>query len=288
VVKSSQKRAAIVYLRSSYKIGLKKICDVIGLSKSSYYYESKLDDSEVIKKLNELVEKLPTRGFDEYYHRIRREGLKWSRNRVLRIYRSQGLVRRKKPRKRLPDELREPLSKASGLNEVWSIDFMTDSLTDGRKFRSLNVIDDYNRECLLAKGSMSYPSRRVIRELEELINWYGKPKAIRSDNGPEFISLEYRNWCDKNGIKKLYSSPGKPMENGYIERFNRTFREDVMDAYLFSSINQFNLVSDTIVKDYNYNHPHKSLGRNTPVEFAPRDKPSIGGITPIEGLSNLA
>jgi len=282
VVKSSQKRAAILYLRNGYKIGLQKICEVIGLSKSSYYYESKLDDSEVIKKLNELVEKLPTRGFDEYYYRIRREGLKWSRNRVLRVYRLLGLVRRKKPRKKLPDELRQPLSKASGLNEVWSIDFMSDSLLDGRKFRSLNVIDDYNRECLLAKGSLSYPSLRVIRELEELIVCYGKPKAIRSDNGPEFISSEYRNWCDNNGIKKLYSSPGKPMENGYVERFNRTFREDVMDAYLFSSINQFNLVSDVAIQDYNCNHPHKSLGRKTPIEFAPRNESSIGVITPIE------
>ena len=288
MVKPSQKKEAVVYLRSRHKIGLVKICRLIGIAKSSHYYKSKLDDSEVIKKLKELAEKLPTRGFDEYYYRIRREGLKWSRNRVLRVYRSLGMVRRKKPRKQLPAGLRQPLFKTSRLNEVWSMDFMSDSLIDGRTFRSLNVIDDYNRECLLGKGSLSYPSLRVLRELERLIEIYGKPQAIRTDNGPEFISEQYRTWCDDNNITRLYSNPGKPMENGYIERFNRTLREDLMDPYLFTSINQFNMVAEKIIYDYNYYHPHKSLGRKSPVEFGQRDESNIGLINPIFDSYNLA
>jgi len=255
----------------------------MNIARSTIYYRSKLDDTEVIDKLKSYAEILPTRGFDEYYYRLRKEGIKWNRKRVLRVYRLMGLVRRKKPRKQLPKELRRPLEPSFALNNVWSMDFMSDALMDGRKFRSLNIIDDYNRECLLGKGSLSYPSARVVRELEELIEQYGTPLAIRTDNGPEFISAEYRVWCNEKGITRLYSNPGKPMENGYIERFNRTFREEIMDAYLFSSINQFNVVAEKKIYDYNHNHPHKSLGRKTPVEFAECEQPSIGFIKPIEG-----
>ena len=239
--------------------------------------------SEVKEKLKWYAENLSSRGFDEYYYRIRREGFHWNRKRVLRIYREMGLVRRKKKRKQLPKELRRPLVAANSLNETWSMDFMQDSLEDGRRFRSLNIIDDFNRECLLGKGSLSYPSKRVVRELEELIEIYGVPKAIRTDNGREFISDDYRKFCKKYGIARLYSKPGRPMENGYIERFNRTFREEVMDKYLFTSISQFNIIAEMKIQDYNYHHPHKSLGRKTPVEFADRQQPSIGSIEPIEG-----
>ena len=129
------------------------------VSRSTIYYSSKLDDNEVIAQLKILVEELPTRGFDEYYYRLRQEGFKWNRKRVLRVYRQMGLVRRKKPRKQLPEGVRQPLHKTSRLNEVWSMDFMSDCLIDGRKFRVLNVMDDYNRECLLGKGSLTYPAQ---------------------------------------------------------------------------------------------------------------------------------
>ena len=253
------------------------------VSRSTIYYSSKLDDNEVIAQLKILVEELPTRGFDEYYYRLRQEGFKWNRKRVLRVYRQMGLVRRKKPRKQLPEGVRQPLHKTSRLNEVWSMDFMSDCLIDGRKFRVLNVMDDYNRECLLGKGSLTYPAQRVTRELEELIEQFGKPEAIRTDNGPEFISAHYRNWCKQTGIRMIYSNPGKPMQNGYIERFNRTFREDVLDAYLFSSISQFNMIAEMKIMDYNTKHPHKSLGRKTPCQFAKRPQPDIGFIKPISG-----
>jgi len=159
----------------------------------------------------------------------------------------QGLVRRPKRRRKLAKELRKPLYQPPAVNEVWSIDFVSDSLTDGRAFRVLNVIDDYNRECLLSEGSLSFPSEQVMRQLEELLEYYGKPKYIRTDNGPEFTSKAYKEWCENKGIIRVYSEPGKPMENGYIERFNRTFREDVLDSDIWRT-------------DYNDNHPHTALG----------------------------
>ena len=276
MVKPSAKRTAIEYLKEHYKAGMKRISGVLGLSRSAYYYQSKLDDTEVIKKLDELVKIKPNRGIDYYYRRSRREGCVWSRDRMLRVYREQGLVRRPKRRRRLPEELRKPLYQPPHMNEVWSMDFMSDSLSDGRAFRVLNVIDDYSRECLISEGSLSFPSERVIGQLEESIEIFGKPKYIRTDNGPEFTSLAYKRWCEEKGIIRIYSEPGKPMQNGYIERFNRTFREDVLDAHLFSSIRQFQIISDLWRTDYNDNHPHSSLGGKSPKEFGNRYQHTLG------------
>ena len=276
MVEPSVKKELVGYLTNKFDSGVEKCCRVMRISKSSWYYKSKKDDSDVIVELERLVGQYPNRGFDNYYNRLRREGFKWSRNKVLRIYREQGLVRRPKKRRQYPEELRHPLSKASVHNEVWSMDFMSDSLDDGRTMRVLNVIDDYNRECLISEGSISYPSIRVIRTIERVIEEKGKPTYIRTDNGPEFISKEYKDWCQENGIIPIYSEPGKPMQNGYVERFNRTFREDVLDAYIFNSISQFNIIAEKWTEDYNNTHPHKSLGRNSPREFAGGRLPYLG------------
>ena len=280
MVKPCSKDEAIRYLIKRFRVGIKKASSVLGRSRSSFYYNSKLDDSELISKLNELVKSHPNRGFDNYYGRIKRQGFKWSRNRLLRVYREQGLVRRTKKRKRLPQELRRPLNSTSELNEVWSMDFMSDVLMDERKIRVLNVIDDYNRECIVATGSLSYPSTKVIKALNAAIELYGKPKYIRTDNGPEFISKDYKRWCKKMDITRIYSEPGKPMQNGIIERFNKTFREDILDAYYLRSVKHFNEIADGWKQDYNQYHPHKSLGKKSPQEFAKRRKPLFGVLKP--------
>jgi len=282
VVKPTCKKRAINYLKATYKVGIRRTAAIVGMSRSSWYYESKLDDREVKKEFRRLVDLKPNRGFDYYYRRIRKEGGKWSRSKMLRVYRAEGLVKRPKQRRRLPEELRKPLYQPTSVNDVWSMDFMTDSLADGRSFRVLNVIDDQNRECLLSQGSISFPSARVVRHLEELMEYYGKPKCIRTDNGPEFRSKEYKEWAKKRGITRVYSEPGKPMQNGYVERFNRTFREDILDAYVFSSIAQFQITADKIMEDYNDNHPHQSLGGLSPKAFGNRKHP-YGGLSPHMG-----
>ena len=260
------------YLKDRYGVSVGKCAGMMRVSRSSWYYTSRRDDSEVIGALQKLAEKYPTRGFDNYYQKLRREGYTWSRNKVLRVYRELGLVRRPKKRKRLPESLRKPLEQQQQVNEVWSMDFMSDALKDGRTIRVLNVMDDYNRESLLNKGSISFPSGRVLRELEILIQINGKPKFIRTDNGPEFRSFEYGEWMEKNGIIPVYTEPGNPMQNGYVERLNRTFREDVLDAYEFSSINQFNIIAENWQEDYNRNHPHQSIGNKSPKEFGLRSQ----------------
>lgn len=270
MVGPSAKRVAVDFLRDVFQVGLSKCYQLIGLSRSSMYYQSRKDDSTIIEKLKELASKYPNRGFDNYFARIRREGHKWSRGRVLRVYRALGLVKRPKKRRRLPEELRQPLEKAMKINHTWSLDFMSDSLTDGRTIRILNVMDDYNREALLCEGSISFPAQRVVRCLQQIVETNGCPQRIRTDNGPEFLSKCYKDWCAENGIQRIYSPPGKPMENGYIERFNRTFREDVLDAYLFQNLNQLNNLASCWQHDYNSTHPHTALKGKSPEEFFQR------------------
>lgn len=167
------------------------------------------------------------------------------------------------------------------------MDFMSDAMSDGRAFRILNVMDDFNRECLLSQGSISFTSTRVIKELEQLKEEIGLPKYIRTDNGPEFTSKEYKKWCEKNKVIAVYAEPGKPMQNGYIERLNRTFREDVLDAYIFTSIHQFNVIAEKWKDDYNDYHPHKSLGNKSPREYATRVFDSFNNEKSLRDFSSL-
>ena len=232
-----------------------------------WYYEKKKDDTEVIVKLNELAEQLPTRGFDEYYQRIRAEGIKWNRKRVLRVYRLLKLKHRRKRKRRLPSRTRTPLNQPLKLNLVWSADFMHDTLYNGRKIRILTIIDDYNRQALCVEAHFSFPGDRVVRALEILEMERGLPEQIRVDNGPEFLSKSFTAFCENKEIQINYIQPGKPVQNAYIERFNRLYREDVLDAYLFKDVDQVNVLSENWKNDYNNHHPHKSLGYRSPIKF---------------------
>ena len=232
-----------------------------------WYYRSRRDDTEVIDKLTELAEAKPNRGFDWLYNRIRKQGHKWNRKRVLRVYRLLNLSLRRKTKKRLPKRIKEPLAVPDAPREVWSADFMSDSLITGRGFRVFNLMDDFNREALCMKGSFSMPGIRVVEYLREAIEVYGKPLAIRVDNGPEFLSRVFVNYCEVEDIEIKYIQPGKPSQNGYIERFNRTYREDVLDAHLFRDIEEVNYQTQKFKEEYNYFHPHKSLGRSSPKEY---------------------
>ncbi|MFI2743344.1 DDE-type integrase/transposase/recombinase [Zhouia sp. PK063] len=148
------------------------------------------------------------------------------------------------------NRVKQPLEAPTRLNEVWSIDFMSDALYDGRKVRILNIIDDCNREALSVTPSIHYPARKVVEVLEQLKEEVGLPQAIRCDNGPEFISKTFSSWCERKRIEIRYTQPGKPMQNGFIERFNRFYREDVLDAYWFNDLHQLTILSNQRKEDY--------------------------------------
>lgn len=254
-------------IKTEESISTVRACRIVGLSTSAAYYKSCKDDSEVITKLQSLAEKHPTRGFGVYYGRIRNEGLVWNHKRVKRVYDLLKLNIRRKRKRRLPNREKIALEQSNSINKKWSMDFMSDALTDGRKFRTFNLIDDFNREVLAIEADTSLPAKRVVRVLERVMWEKGKPESIRVDNGPEFISNTLESFCKEKEIQLQFIKPGKPMQNGYVERFNRTFREDILDAYLFSSLKEVRVLSQEWMKDYNGFHPHKSLNGYSPIGY---------------------
>ena len=179
-----------------------------------------------------------------------------------------GLNIRRKRKRRIPERVKEPLTLPINTNIMWSIDFMQDSFLNGKSFRTLNIIDDFNRECLWITADVAIASVRVTRELDKLIDYRGKPEWIRVDNGPEFTSIHFQDWCEQNDIKIRYIQPGKPVQNSFIERFNRSYREEILNAYLFSSLEQVNILTEEWIEHYNNKRPHEALGDLTPIEFS--------------------
>ncbi len=286
MVGPSAKRKAYDYLNDLHKTSRAKLCKALNLSRSTSYRKSTIDDSEVENKLKSLADEYSTRGFDWYYQKIRLEGLKWNRKRVLRVYRKMGLSLRRKHKKRINRPYVNGLSHPIYPNVSWSIDFMSDSLEDGRKVRLFNIIDDYNRECLSIECGISMPAQRVTRILDQVIETYGQPESIRTDNGPEFISHHYTDWCRGRGIDQNFIQPGKPYQNGYIERFNRTFREDVLDAYVFENFSQLMITSDKWQEQYNSGHPHQSLGGLTPLGFKASRRKHIDAYQRVKAIQS--
>jgi putative transposase len=173
---------------------------------------------------------------------------------------------RRKYKKRLPRRIKEPLVKPQGPNQTWSMDFMSDALLDGRKIRVLNILDDYNREVLAIEVGLSIPAQRVVRVLKQLEEERGLPQRVRVDNGPEFMAKVFQCYC-KDKLQIQYIQPGKPTQNAYIERLNRLFREDVLDAYLFEDLEEVSIMAEQWRQDYNRNHPHGSLGGLSPTAY---------------------
>lgn len=197
-------------------------------------YQSLKDDRGIVGELERLAKAHPAEGFWKCYHRIRHTGVIINHKKLHRVYKEMKRPLRRKIKKRLPARVKEPLAVPEAFTQTWSIDFMSDALSNGTKFRSFNVIDDYNREVLFIETHYSLKSSRVIWVLHHLINRYGKkPQKIRMDNGPEFIAKLAQAWSAVNDIEFRYIEPGKPTQNAYIERFNKTYRESLSDAYLY-------------------------------------------------------
>ncbi|MEI8087453.1 MAG: IS3 family transposase [Paludibacter sp.] len=267
-VKPCERKEVAAYIIESHNISIRKACEIVKLPRSTFCYKAKKkDDDTLIIELNMLVEKHVSIGFWQSYYRIRKKGILVNHKKLYRIYTSMRLNIRRRMRKRLPARVKQQLFQPTQINQVWSVDFMSDSLWNGRKIRLLNVIDDYNREILTIETDTSLPTQRVIRVLDRIGSYRGLPKMIRVDNGPEFISSKLDIWCKENDITLIFIQPGEPTQNAYIERFNGTFRRDVLNAYVFKSIKEVDDIVNEWMIDYNYNRPHKSLKNKTPMEY---------------------
>jgi putative transposase len=228
-------------------------------------------DRSVIEILKRLVDQRPRWGFWKLHDRLRLDGERINHKRLHRVYCAMKLNLPRRTKRRLPTRLRQPLVAPAGLNQIWALDFMADTLYGGRVYRTLNLIDEGNRQVLGIEVSTSIPSLRVIRVMEQLIEMHGKPRALRLDNGPELTSVAFTEWCASRGIDMRFIQPGKPDQNAFIERFNKTYRDEVLDAYVFDSIEQVQEVTATWLREYNEERrPHDSLGRVPPLMFMPR------------------
>lgn len=255
---------------NEHGLSVKRSCQAVGLSRAAWYKQPEdrlARDSEVIAALNRVTDKNRRWGFWKCYRRLRLDGKPWNHKRVYRVYCELGLNHKRRTKRRLPSRIKQPLEVPSVPNAVWALDFMSDALYIGRRFRTLNVLDEGVREALAIEIDTSLPGERVVRVLKRLSVWRGLPQAIRCDNGPELISQVFVDWCKGQGIEIRYIQPGKPNQNAFIERFNRTYREEVLSNYLFENLDQVREITQDWLTAYNERRPHDALDGLPPAVF---------------------
>ncbi len=248
-------------------ISVRLACNIMSISENCYRHEARLNggNEEIADWLIRLTDARRDWGFGLCFLYLRNvKGFGWNHKRVYRIYRELELNLCIRPRKRLVREKPDALAVPEAMNQGWSMDFMHDPLADGRSIRLLNGMDDFNREALAIGVDFSLPAELVIRTLGQIIEWRDRPVAIRSDNGPEYISGLLQGWAAKHGIRLDYIQPGNPQQHAYVERFNRTVRYEWLSQYLWEDLAEVQLFATHWMQDYNHGRPHMALGGITP------------------------
>lgn len=256
---------------------MQRACRVVAISRAAYYrrpQDCARRDVLVDDSLNAIVAKHGNWGFWKCHGRLRLDGHNWNHKRTWRVYCAMKLNLPRRAKRRLL-RVAQPLDTPSLPNQIWSLDFMSDSLYQGKRFRTLNVLDEAAREALAIEIDTSLPATRVVRVLEQLEAWRGLPKAIRLDNGPELTSQTLTDWCKRKCIELRYIQPGKPNQNAFIERFNRSYRSDVLSYWLFESLDQVREITHHWIKSYNEERPHDALGKLPPALYRERLLASI-------------
>jgi putative transposase len=206
-------------------------------------------------------------GYRRLTVRLRREGWTVNHKRVYRLYGQEGLQVRRRKRQRMGAAERQALAISIRQKERWSMDFVADALTDGRRFRSLNIVDDYSRECVAVEVDTSITGARVVRVLERLRELRGVPQVLVTDNGPEFAGQALDVWAYERGVKLHFIEPGKPVQNAFVESFNGKMRDECLNEHCFMSLGEARETIEAWRRDYNEVRPHSSLGNRTPQEF---------------------
>jgi len=263
-------------VRSEHELSVRRACKMVKLSRTVYYYRpDPARDEPIIEALVSLADSYPRYGFKKLFLILRRRGHPWNHKRVYRVYCALQLNIRRKGKKRLPSRNPQPLAVPSDANKCWSVDFMSDALINGQRFRTFNVLDDFSREALAIEVDTNLPAPRVVRVLERIAAWRGYPEKMRMDNGPELVSVALADWAEEKGVNLEFIQPGRPMQNSYVERFNRTYREEVLDFYIFSSLNEVREITGRWLEEYNKERPHDGLGGLTPAEHLMANSPEI-------------
>ncbi len=249
---------------------ISRACRVLSIDRKTYHYQPKQQalNDKIKARFKALSAQYPHYGFKKLSALIEKQSITSNHKRFHRLYCELGLNLKIKPKKRLAPRTKQTLIQPQSSNICWSLDFMSDAMQYGRRFRTANVIDDYNREAMGIMAGFSLPAQRVTRWLDRLAETRGYPENIRVDNGPEYISSHFRSWTKANNINLKYIQPGKPAQNAYIERFNRSYREAILDMYMFDSIQQVQQLTNEWLHHYNHERPHEALNNMTPYEYA--------------------
>lgn len=264
---AAQRRRAVEHL-TSRRISQRRACRLVGFSRSAAWYMRRgRDDGALRNRLKALAERYPRYGYPTLHDMLRTEGLVINAKRTYRLYREEGLQVRTKRRRKLIRP-RVPMAVPSGVNERWSVDFVSDQLANGRRFRVFNVIDDFSRECVLQTVDFSISGMRLTRELDRLGERRPLPRTIVCDNGPELTCKAMFLWAKERRLKLHFIQPGKPTQNAFVESFNGKFREYCLDLNWFTSIEDARTTIETWRTHYNQVRPHRSLGRKPPETFA--------------------
>jgi putative transposase len=269
VVTPDGKRQSVAHLCEAHGVSQRRACNVLQVDRSSVRYKSKkIDDAELRDAIKRVARDRRRFGYRRINVMLQREGIYMNHKKLRRIYTEEKLqVRRRGGRKRALGTRRRPMEVPDGPNQRWSLDFVSDAFTDGRRFRILTVVDDFTKENVALVPDTSISGLRVTRELDQAIEERGIPKTIVSDNGTEFTSMAILKWVQDNGIDWHYIQPGKPTQNAFIESFNGRLRDECLNETLFSSLNDAREELEKWREDYNYVRPHSSIGNLTPSEF---------------------
>ena len=281
------RREAVGWLQTR-GTSLRRACRVIGLSTATWRYQRRTTalNATVLARLQTHAALRARFGYRRLHILLEREGIMVNHKRVHRLYRAAGLQVRRRQRKRLTRADRVPLPLPSRPRERWSMDFMVDTLADGRGFRTLNIVDDFTRECLAIEVDRSLPGLRVVRVLDRLASSVGLPQAIVVDNGPEFAGRTLDAWAYAHGVTLRFIRPGKPIENAYVESFNGKFRDECLNEHWFLNLADAKTAIELWRVDYNQVRPHSALQQATPAQFA-RDSMVARRLAPARKIEDL-
>jgi transposase InsO family protein len=269
MVRPAAKREAVAHLRTVLEMSERRACTIVAADRKMIRYRSKRPpETELRARLRDLANQRRRFGYRRLFILLREQGEPSGVNRIYRLYREEGLTVRKRKARRRAVGTRTPILVEAKVNARWSLDFVHDQFTFGRRFRILNIVDDVTRECLAAIPDTSISGRRVARELTALIEVRGKPQMVVSDNGTEFTSNAILAWAKDHRVEWHYIEPGRPMQNGYIESFNGRMRDELLNESLFVDLDQARQLIGDWAADYNTARPHSSLGYKTPAAYA--------------------
>jgi putative transposase len=268
-VKPVQKRAVVRFFRTGFRVSERRACRLAGAPRSSYRYRSQAADQSALRlRLRDLAATRVRYGYRRLHILLQREGWRVNHKRVYRLYREEGLGIRVKRRKKLASAPRVLPPPATQPLERWSLDFLSDSLVDGRRFRVLTIVDNVSRVSPAIAVGTSLTGERVVTLLERLRLTVGVPQRIAIDNGPEFISKALDAWAYQNGVQLEFSRPGKPTDNAFAESFNGRFRDECLNQHWFASLEEVRQTVEAWRIEYNTERPHRALGQQTPAAWA--------------------